>query len=275
MIRTDTTYYGIRKTIDANQAAFQVLDRPAKYPSDDLPFSAHIANELAPRSVLRITTRLTLMLLILAAATTALFSGFAAAEDPLVELNNEHIEALAAASISTHTSTIDGGALNGASGLIAINLTAGDGNVQQNSTAAAHSQGISSAAVEARQYTNMVTSDTGQSLSVGINDNTFNDARGIIQINQSAGAGNAQFNGAAIAVGATGAFAYVELNDEQLMNQPVAMSSTAADPAQPNQQINVNLSPGAFKNASGLVQLNQAAGNNNSTANSFTMSVSP
>ena len=202
---------------------------------------------------------------------SSLFASTAFAEDALAELVNEQSQVGAAA----HISIIDGDALTNASGLVRINLTAGDGNVQQNSAAAAHSKGFSSATVNARQYTDMVTTDSAQTLSAGINDQAFSDAQGIIQVNQSAGAGNAQFNGAAIAIAGVGAFAFVELNDKQLMDQASPTGSAAANNDQPNQHINVSLAPGAFKNASGVIQINQAAGNNNSSANGFTMSVSP
>lgn len=203
--------------------------------------------------------------------TNLLFINQAFSEDALVDLVNAQNQA----GVVTHISIIDGDALTNSSGLVRVNLSAGDGNVQQNSAAAAHSQTFSSAAVSARQYTDMVSTDSSQLLSIGINDQAFSDAQGIIQINQSAGAGNAQFNGAAIAVAGVSAFAFVELNDEQLMTQasPTGSATTTGD--QPDQHINVNLAPGAFKNASGVIQLNQAAGNNNRSANSFTMSASP
>ncbi len=174
-----------------------------------------------------------------------------------------------------HISIIDGNALGNASGLVRVNLTAGDGNVQQNSTAAAHSTGISVAAVDAHQYTDMVTTDGLQLLSAEINDQAFGNAQGIIQVNQSAGAGNAQFNGAALAIGELGAFAFVELNDEQLMDTSNTAANGSANNDQPGQVTSVGLAPGAFKNATGIIQINQAAGNNNISANSFTMTVSP
>jgi len=174
-----------------------------------------------------------------------------------------------------HISTIDGNAMSNTSGLVRVNITAGDGNVQQNSAATAHSEGYSAAGAKARQYTDMVSTDSEQLLSVGIDDNAFDNALGIVQINNSAGTGNAQFNGAAIAVGGLGAFAFVELNDRQMMDQSSPTAGTVSVDTQPDQTIDARLSPGAFTNASGIIQINQAAGNNNITANSFTMSVSP
>lgn len=201
---------------------------------------------------------------------STLCSNSALAEDTLAELANQQGQVSAAA----HISTISDEVLTGASGLVRVNLTAGDGNVQQNSAAAAHSKGLSSAVVSAQQHTDMVTTDSAQLLSAGINDLAFSDAQGIIQVNQSAGVGNAQLNGAAIAVAGLGAFAFVELNDKQLMDQ-ASPTGSALNSDQPNQQTNVTLAPGAFQNASGVIQINQAAGNNNNAANSFTMSVSP
>lgn len=191
--------------------------------------------------------------------------------DVMVAIENEFADVEAIAHISHIT---DNAAIN-TKGLVRVNITAGDGNVQQNSAAMAESSGVSSATIDANQYSDMITSDQAQILSTGINGAAFSGAQGVVQVNNSAGAGNMQFNGAAMAIGDMGAFTFIELNDEQLMDSAPIGTTSVDDKNNPVQAAEANLSPGAFNGASGIIQINQTAGNNNTAANSFTMSVSP
>lgn len=169
-----------------------------------------------------------------------------------------------------------GPALQKSSGVVTLNQTAGGGNVQQNSATLAESQGHSVASIDARQVVERANPEVDQLLSADIQSGAFDESFGIYLINQSAGAGNSQFNGAAVAVGGVSALAIVQLDDEQLQEQ----STGDAVPSLPNGggakvSASANLAPDAFAGARGLFLVNQAAGNNNATANTFTLSAPP
>lgn len=175
--------------------------------------------------------------------------------------------------VVVHQSVVEADSISHVSGVVTANITAGDGNVQQNSTALANSQGYSQAVVEADQFSTFSTSNFYQVLSARIASGAFNDAFGIAMVNQSSGAGNVQFNGAAIAVGGSGAAAYIQLNNDALGEQ--SASTANSDDGNPvGVTAEAYLDPDAFKNARGVMMINQAVGNNNATANSFTLSVS-
>lgn len=176
---------------------------------------------------------------------------------------------------AVHSSTI-GPALQRTTGIVTLNQTAGNGNVQQNSAALAESEGHSVAAVDAQQALERARPELEQMLAADIQSGAFDDSFGIYLVNQSAGAGNSQFNGAAIAVGGVSALAIVQLDDTQLQEQ----SAGDAAPVLPHEggakvSASANLAPDAFAGARGLFLVNQAAGNNNATANTFTLSASP
>lgn len=183
-------------------------------------------------------------------------------------------DGLAKGSATAHLSTIESDAFSNATGVVRANLTAGDGNVQQNSTAFAASNGVSVAGLRANQLSDTATSDFYQVLSARIEAGAFDGTTGVSMVNQSAGAGNVQFNGAAIAIGGLGSAAFIQLNNESLSSQSAATGSASGTDGKPfNLKTETSVDPGAFQNARGVIMINQAAGNNNATANSFTLSV--
>ncbi|HEY1996099.1 MAG TPA: hypothetical protein VGH41_03265 [Paraburkholderia sp.] len=159
---------------------------------------------------------------------------------------------------------ISSGVAVGATGAITVNETAGLNNAQGNqltiSTGGpvlddnASLQGAAGAA----KVTNARTSIQG---------NAFSNTSGAVMVNQSAGAGNLQRNSTMVGTAALG----VEtVSDGDL-------SATAARNGGQGQSIGVSgvreadISNQAFKNVSGIVQINQAAGAGNATANSFVL----
>lgn len=169
-----------------------------------------------------------------------------------------------------------GPVLRGSSGNVTVNQTAGAGNVQQNAASVAMSAGHSVAVVEGRQATQRATSGSDQLLVASIGSRAFDHARGVYLVNQSAGAGNSQFNGAAIAIGGVSALGVVQLDDARLQEHSAGPSASALhDEGGAKVSASANLAPDAFAGARGLFLVNQAAGNNNATANTFTLSASP
>ena len=179
-------------------------------------------------------------------------------------------------------STIGEDALSGMAGISAINISAGDSNLQQNSAAiaVASNGGFSASTVKPSQINQLNSSvqdmGTGQALIGEILPGVFNDGVGIVMINQSSGTGNSQFNGASIAIGAPGSCAAVELGDLELASHASAVDSAlqsklADSPDGP--KMNAVLADDAFRNSQGIVQINQVVGNGNRTVNALSMSL--
>jgi hypothetical protein len=100
-----------------------------------------------------------------------------------------------------------------------------------------------------------------------ISDDAFAGARGVIAVNQSAGSHNAQSNSVAIAVGPSA------LGSDALLNvQRPGASARVAGPVSRNV---AELSGGAFRSASGIVQINQIAGGGNVVHNAVSLRVLP
>jgi len=164
-------------------------------------------------------------------------------------------------------------------GMTRVNVTAGTGNIQQNSSAIAiisDNKNNAVAKIKSTQLTNNFADKSRQIMSAEIGQGAFNGTRGLASINQSAGVDNTQLNAMAIAVGGARPFAIVEMNESQLLGETQVagfrVSSPAGDLTQ-DSAVTV-LSTAAFQGAQGVIQLNQAAGRGNLTSNSFTMSVS-
>ena len=171
------------------------------------------------------------------------------------------------------------GAFENVSGITRVNITAGTGNLQQNSSAIANlndSQLNAVAKVKSTQLSNNPSIKNLQIMSAEIGSGAFNGARGITSVNQSAGANNTQLNAMAVAVGGPRPLAIVEMNESQLQGESQPLGLSLTDQAGNTAEVNAatGLSKSAFNGARGVIQINQAAGSGNLTSNSFTMSVS-
>jgi len=167
---------------------------------------------------------------------------------------------------------------NNTSGITRANVTAGTGNLQQNSAAISIiDDGFNSVArVKSTQLSDNPAIKNLQLMSADIGAGAFDGARGMASINQSAGADNTQLNAMAIAVGGVRPFAIVEMNETQLLGESQAAGLSQSGQAGNTSQVHAvtGLSKDAFHGARGVIQVNQAAGLGNLTRNSFTMSVS-
>ena len=183
--------------------------------------------------------------------------------------------------IAISQTTIAEDALSSLSGISAINIS-GDNNLQQNSAAiaVANNGGFSASIVSPSQqnHFNSASQDTGhgQPLKGEILSGAFAEGVGIVMVNQSSGSGNSQLNGASIAVGAPGSFAAVELGDMELASQISAMDIDSQNQLGGGQEEGIMeavLADDAFRNAQGIVQINQVVGNGNQTVNALSMSL--
>ncbi|WP_261842737.1 hypothetical protein [Aliamphritea ceti] len=162
-------------------------------------------------------------------------------------------------------------ALEGSSGVIGVNIVAGDSNAQLNARALAFSvgQGIASASIHAAQRVELLGDAPDSAVSL-IQGSAFSNASGMISVNHASGVSNAQVNDIAIGFAIGG----VAVTESEL-----SLTVTGQPGGQPNQdQIQqhreASISGSAFEGASGVVQINQLAGSGNATSNSFGLTVS-
>jgi hypothetical protein len=174
-----------------------------------------------------------------------------------------HAHAQAVPAISAG-STIANGAGAGVTGAFTVNQTAGLDNAQANQITVTKggAVGNENASVQSASVAARVTA-----ARASIEANAFSNTSGAVLVNQSAGAGNLQRNSTQLGTAALG----VEtVPDGEL-------SATAPKNGGLGQSIGVrgvreaSISSDAFRNVSGIVQINQTAGAGNATANSFVL----
>jgi hypothetical protein len=161
-------------------------------------------------------------------------------------------------------STIGNGAGAGVTGALTVNETAGINNAQLNQVTVSNGGAVGN--VNASVQSASVAAKVTQARA-SIEANAFSNTSGAVLVNQSAGAGNLQRNSTQLGTAALG----VEtVSDGEL-------SATAPKNGGLGQSIGVHgvreasISSDAFKNVSGIVQINQTAGAGNATANSFVL----
>jgi len=165
--------------------------------------------------------------------------------------------------ISADAAIANGAAAN-VHGAIALNEAAGLDNIQANQMTIttggatandnASAQGAAGAAkVRAARAT--------------IEGNAFSSTSGAVMLNQSAGAGNLQQNSVQLGTAALG----VETVPDAVLSATAPKNGGRGQSNGVESVREANISSDAFKNASGIVQINQTAGAGNATANSFVL----
>jgi hypothetical protein len=197
-------------------------------------------------------SRIKIAFLAVAIATLALFGGGAARADA---------PALSTVDTPSNIATLRDKTFAGATGVLEVNETAGSGNAQANVTVLTRGSGKTTTSITQHASGAGVAKSTAT-----ISDAAFSGASGMLQINQSAGFGNAQVNAADLRIGVTSA----EMNDAELAKAalPVQVHLTS-DSSQKTGSNAVSSARTALSNTRGLVQVNQSAGSNNSTSNTF------
>lgn len=147
------------------------------------------------------------------------------------------------------------------SGRIAINQAAGNRNLQSNSHAIADQVIILSD--QQNPYLKQLGSNTAYNLT-HIEDLAFENAQGLISVNQVSGQGNIQANLGAIALQSV---IGLGLDDSALNN----IVSPTALPLERNDTNHAVIAPDSFENAQGIVQINQVSGDGNSAINQFSL----
>ncbi|WP_233831502.1 hypothetical protein [Paraburkholderia sp. ZP32-5] len=165
------------------------------------------------------------------------------------------------------TATIGTGAGAGVTGAFTVNETAGLDNAQANQITVTNGNngtvaGNANASVQSASVAANVTR-----AQASIEANAFLNTSGAVLVNQSAGAGNLQRNSTQVGTAALGVETVPdsELSATAPRNGSLGQSSSIRDVRE------ANISSNAFRNATGIVQINQAAGAGNATANSFVL----
>jgi hypothetical protein len=154
----------------------------------------------------------------------------------------------------------NGNALEGASGNIAVNVSAGAGNAQANDAALStidSGRVFASAQVFGTQQSllNEGTSFIGGYYSAVMDDDALRDASGNIGVNVAAGVGNVQGNAMAASVNTTGRYALASADSDQ-----VAEANTWGTATLLSHDLFAVLSGNALSGATGNVGVNISAG---------------
>lgn len=165
-------------------------------------------------------------------------------------------------------SIIDSNVLSGVRGRFAVNMAAGDSNAQANAAAVAlGTQGGSAVGlVSGTQVIDLRQAGLPDVSVALIGNHVFAHSSGMISVNQTSGVGNAQANGAALALG------FEEVVAESVLSSTTSGAVPIGAGAGKGHQA-VSIHDTAFDGARGLVQVNQSAGSGNSTANNFALQV--
>ena len=157
-----------------------------------------------------------------------------------------------------------------AQGRIAVNAAAGDLNQQANSAVLAVGPNafLSNVVVQTLLANKSSGSD---SQSASISGTSFSGTQGAIAVNGAAGTENQQANLAAFGIG-------IGIEDRvaslELLSQTRSSQAPAGDQNAPASVAKAaDISPTAFRDASGLVQVNLTAGERNSSANVFALTL--
>jgi hypothetical protein len=165
--------------------------------------------------------------------------------------------------VSGDASIATGAAVN-TTGAITVNQAAGLNNAQTNQLTITSGDAAANDNASAQSATARARVPSARATIQG---NAFSNSSGAVMVNQSAGAGNLQRNSVQLGTAAPG----VETVSDGVL------SATAANNGSQGQTVGVqtvreaNISADAFRNVTGIVQINQTAGAGNATANSFVL----
>jgi hypothetical protein len=201
--------------------------------------------------------------LVVLAAVAGLYTGQAQAGDDYAEMLG----------YLAHT-RIDGHALAGSSGAIAVNMAAGDLNQQANARALAIGPDAANVQVSTRQERSDDIHDMPLAASATIGGSALVGASGIASVNQASGSGNAEQNAVALLLAQQG----IRETPDSVLSSGVAASAERQSPPNPAGRTasrNVAVEATALRGFEGVLQLNQIAGSANETVNALTLSLPP
>jgi hypothetical protein len=161
---------------------------------------------------------------------------------------------------------LDSGEGAGHSGRLAVNIAAGNGNQQASSAILA----IGDVALTQGQIIQHAEASEGdRATQIVLGPGAFAGTSGFVSINISAGTQNQSANLAALAIGRSGALSDELLAQTRAPHEPsggTAMAATGGNDT-------IAIDDGAFAQGSGLFQANLMGGERNSSANTFSLTV--
>jgi len=187
------------------------------------------------------------------------------------------LTAVPAVAQSSDTVTISAGG-DDAAGRIAVNAAAGTFNQQANAVAIGESETVflTNTIQQVLIGNSVCTLVDGEctpnstAQTVSITGEAFAGASGAISVNGAAGVENQQANLASFGIGNGIDSRVASLS---LLSQVRGSQEPAGDPNVPAAEKTANISSQAFTDASGLVQVNLTAGERNSSANLFALTI--
>ena len=172
---------------------------------------------------------------------------------------------------------IEGAAVTGAQGRIAVNQAAGTGNAQANLGALATSDGgLGLVGVHAAQQPGATTPAMRErDAAARIQHGAFSGSQGVLSVNQVAGSGNAQANLFMVGQGpqgvvAAGVHGIAGIDDAALADVAGDANSTEGAVV-PSWRREAVIADDAFRGSQGVVQVNQTAGVGNSSTNAIVL----
>ncbi|MGD8231496.1 hypothetical protein [Vibrio sp. TRT 1302] len=155
--------------------------------------------------------------------------------------------------------TLGPSTFQGAEGAIAVNIAAGEHNIQSSNFIYSAQGGYELTIVSATQ-----SSEISHSASASIESGAFDNAGGYISANLAAGKSNQQHN---VIIFAPSSYAHWEATD--LSSQSAEISDREI--SENNHDLSVEIAPLALNGASGVIQMSQIAGSGNTVRNTFQM----
>ena len=162
------------------------------------------------------------------------------------------------------TATIGPAAGMGVTGALTVNETAGLDNAQANQITITNGGAVGNANASVQSASVAANVPRAQA---SIDANAFSNTSGAVLVNQSAGAGNLQRNSTQIGTAALG----VETVPDSELSATAPKNGSLGQSNAIHGVREASISNDAFRNVSGIVQINQAAGAGNATANSFVL----
>ena len=169
---------------------------------------------------------------------------------------------------NSDTVAITGDAFAGSEGRVAVNAAAGDLNEQANSAAIAIGGDLSLATNVVNQHIGDNTVSESGPQSATIMGTAFAGSHGAIAVNGVAGTENQQANLASVGIGIEGPALSLDVLSQTRSSQQPAGYQNEPDPA-----THAEIGPDAFAQSSGLLQVILTAGERNSSANLFALSI--
>ena len=172
---------------------------------------------------------------------------------------------------------IEGAAVSGAQGRIAVNQAAGTGNAQANLGALATSDGgLGLVGVHAAQKPGAASPALRErDAAARIQHGAFSGSQGVLSVNQIAGSGNAQANLFMVGQGPQGAVAAgvhgITGIDDAALADVAGDANTTEGAVVPSWRREAVIADDAFRGSQGVVQVNQTAGVGNSSTNAIVL----